>query len=534
MSRLSLNAKLWSVLAVMWIGLLLLGGSTAWESRGAMLDDRKAAIQNIVEAAAGVVGGLAAEADAHTISEQAAKQAALARLQAMRYGKDGFVMVTDSRPTVLMHPTLPDLRNKDVSAFKGPNGTLVFVDMVRTAQANGQGYLEYLGRIPQNGGYLTATKLTFVKQFKPWGWYIESGLYLNDIDEQFHRLLLEHLLLVLVIGAAVSVAMLTINRNVRRSLGGEPAYAAEIANRIAENDLTAQVDTSPRDQSSLLFSIHRMQAQLARKIASIRTSTHAIVISVQQIASGNEDLSQRTEEQAASLEETASTMEELTGTVQQNADNARQADSLASEASTIAQSGGEAVGRIVETMRDISESSVKVGEVINVIEGIAFQTNILALNAAVEAARAGAQGRGFAVVAAEVRTLAQRSAIASKEIRELVENSINRVNAGSRLVEDAGHSIRHLVQAVRRVAAIIGEISAASAEQTAGIEQINRAISQMDYMTQQNAALVEEVAAAAQSVVQQAHALRDAVYVFEIGEADSSSAHLSAEPQALF
>jgi methyl-accepting chemotaxis protein len=284
-------------------------------------------------------------------------------------------------------------------------------------------------------------------------------------------------------------------------------------------DLTQTAKVERMDEiGHTATAFNALMARVAEVVGEVRHSAASVSVASRQIATGNTDLSQRTEEQAASLEETASSMEELTATVRQNADNAKQATTLASTASEVAERGGEVVGRVVETMHGISDSSAKVGEIITVIEGIAFQTNILALNAAVEAARAGEQGRGFAVVAGEVRTLAQRSATAAKEIKDLIGESVDRVEAGSKLVEEAGSTISEVVRSVKRVADIVGEISSASEEQRTGIEQVNQAVVQMDQVTQQNAALVEEASAAAQSMADQAQALGEAVAVFRIAE----------------
>lgn len=500
----------------MWVGLLLLAGSAVLESRSTMLAERKATIRSVVEAASAIVSDLAAQADRQEITVDEAKKQAMARLKAMRYGKGGYIFILDSHPTVLMHPTLPDLLNKDVSQAKDPDGKLLFVEQVQAAQTDGEGYVEFVGRVPNGSGYKYETKLAFVKQFKPWDWYIDSGLYLTDVSDSFYETLLEYLLIVLGIGSAVSAAMLLISRSVRRSLGGEPSQAARIATQIASGDLSATVVTSPTDRSSMLYSMKQMQEQLTSTIGKIIVSTDAIATATNQIAAGTTDLSERTEEQAASLEQTASSMEQLTGAVQHNAENARQATSIADTASRVAQRGGEVVGRVVETMRGISDSSAQVAEIITVIEGIAFQTNILALNAAVEAARAGEQGRGFAVVAGEVRALAQRSATAAKEIKQLISESVSRVDAGSKLVEEAGSTIDEVVASVSRVTAIMSEISAASAEQSTGIGQVNQAVSQMDHVTQQNAALVEEATATAQMMAEQAQLLRHAVAVFKL------------------
>ncbi|WP_310634261.1 methyl-accepting chemotaxis protein [Paraburkholderia sp.] len=305
-------------------------------------------------------------------------------------------------------------------------------------------------------------------------------------------------------------------RRLSRALGGEPAHAKAIAARIASGDLAQPVVVRERDAQSMLGALRDMQQGLSTTVAEIAASAEAIAAASGQISTGNLDLSQRTEEQAVALERTASSMEQLTSTVRLNAENAQQASTLAGNASQIAEKGGAVVGRVVATMGEINESAKSIADIIGVIEGIAFQTNILALNAAVEAARAGEEGRGFSVVAGEVRNLAQRSAAAAKEIKTLISASVERVANGSTLATDAGNTMDEVVKAVRRVNDIIGEISAASSEQRAGIEEISRAVTQMDSGTQQNATLVEEATAAAQSLDDQAKVLKRLVGKFHL------------------
>ena len=300
-----------------------------------------------------------------------------------------------------------------------------------------------------------------------------------------------------------------------------PIHAAvAAARRVADGDLTGLIDVKSRDEiGQLQQALRDMNANLLRIVGEIRTGTEAIATSSSEIASGNQDLSARTEQQASSLEETASSMEELTSTVRQNADNARQANQLAMTAADVAAKGGDVVSQVVDTMSAIDASSKKIVDIIAVIDGIAFQTNILALNAAVEAARAGEQGRGFAVVATEVRSLAQRSAAAAKEIKDLIGDSVAKVETGSALVDQAGRTMEDVVSSIRRVTDIVAEISAASNEQSAGIEQVNQAIAQMDQVTQQNAALVEEAAAASQSMHDQSRHLSRTVSEFRVNGA---------------
>ncbi len=302
-----------------------------------------------------------------------------------------------------------------------------------------------------------------------------------------------------------------------RAISQPLTAAAELADKVAAGDLTQRIEVNSGDEiGHLMQALKNMSESLSSIVSQVRSGTDAIVTASGQIASGNMDLSSRTEQQASSLEETASSMEELTSTVKQNADNARQANSLAQSASDVASRGGAVVSQVVDTMGSINESARKIVDIISVIDGIAFQTNILALNAAVEAARAGEQGRGFAVVAAEVRNLAQRSASAAKEIKALIGDSVEKVEVGSQLVDQAGATMQEVVDSIRRVTDIMGEITAASAEQTSGIEQINQAVAQMDQVTQQNAALVEEAAAASQAMQEQAASLAQAVSVFKL------------------
>jgi len=336
-------------------------------------------------------------------------------------------------------------------------------------------------------------------------------------------------LMLIIAGAAALVGALiawALTRSITRQLGGEPDYAANVAREIAAGNLAVDVQIRAGDDASLLVAMKAMRDSLAQVVNRVRHGSESVASASTQIAQGNHDLSGRTEEQASALEETAASMEELGSTVKQNADNARQANQLAQSASTVAVKGGEVVAQVVDTMKGINDSSRKINDIISVIDGIAFQTNILALNAAVEAARAGEQGRGFAVVAGEVRSLAGRSAEAAKEIKTLITDSVERVEQGTALVDQAGSTMQEVVSSIRRVTDIMGEISAASSEQSQGVAQIGEAVTQMDQTTQQNAALVEEMAAAASSLQSQAQDLVQAVGVFKLADNGTSGRQL--------
>jgi methyl-accepting chemotaxis protein len=354
-----------------------------------------------------------------------------------------------------------------------------------------------------------------------------------SIASSFQKLMLTICIAALAVGVFIAAV---IARAILRAVGSEPGTVSQIARSIAGGDLAVPITTEREDNSSVLFAMKEMRDSLVTIVSEVRTSTNTITSGASEIAAGNQDLSLRTEQQASSLEKTASSMEQLTATVKQNADNARQANQLALSASEVAVKGGDVVTQMVGTMGSINASSRKIVDIIGVIDGIAFQTNILALNAAVEAARAGEQGRGFAVVATEVRNLAQRSAAAAKEIKSLISDSVEKVDAGSQLVAVAGSTMEEIVGSVKRVTDIMAEIMAASQEQSIGIDQVNQAIGHMDQVTQQNAALVEQAAAAAESLQEQAAGLAQTVAVFTLDQharADTAPAYTSVKTSSV-
>jgi methyl-accepting chemotaxis protein len=344
----------------------------------------------------------------------------------------------------------------------------------------------------------------------------KAAEHVNGVFGQARAVVVGVLVATLVLGIAMGTL---ISRRLRRQLGGEPREAAAVARAVADGDLSTEIRVNGGDRDSVMACLAAMQASLVQAVTAVRQGSEHVASSSTQIAQGNQDLSSRTEHQASALQQTAATMHQLGSTVRNNADNAKQANQLALGASDVAREGGEVVGQVVATMKDINDSSRRIADIITVIDGIAFQTNILALNAAVEAARAGEQGRGFAVVAGEVRSLAQRSAEAAKEIKGLIGTSVERVERGTSLVDRAGQTMEEIVNAIRRVSDIVGEISSASVEQSSGVEQVGRAVTDMDQATQQNAALVEQSAAAAESLKQQAQQLVQAVAVFKLAQA---------------
>ena len=522
LQQLSISRRLQLLITSAIVGILLLTGLFLASEKSMILQERQNNVKQTVETAEKVVAHYYDLANQHKMTEPEAKQAAMETIRALRYGDNGYFWINDMQPVMLMHPIKPELEGKNLANFKDPEGKLLYAEMLNIVKTQGSGFVFHVWTKP--GSAAPVAKVSYVKGFAPWGWIIASGVYIDGVEASFHARLLSSSMYTLLLTAILIVISILIAKSLILQLGGEPTYASAVTKDIAAGKLAAQIYLKEKDTSSLLASIKTMRDEIAHLIRQIKTGAETISHASKEIASGNMDLSARTESQAGSLEETASTMEELTSTVRQNADNARQARQLAHCASEVAVKGSSVVAEVVSTMEVINASSQKIVDIISVIDGIAFQTNILALNAAVEAARAGEQGRGFAVVASEVRSLAQRSALAAKEIKTLINDSVENVGHGTRLVDAAGKTMEDILDSVHKVNNIIADIAAATTEQNTGIEQVNLAMIEMDNATQQNAALVEQAAAAAAAMEEQASHLMAAVSIFDLGDAIETKA----------
>ncbi|WP_168798585.1 methyl-accepting chemotaxis protein [Herbaspirillum sp. ST 5-3] len=515
--QLNIAKKLWLLAACALLGMIILTAIFLQSERTLILNERKASVRQTVETAYSVVEYYQGLAASGKLSEDDAKRGAMDAVKALRYSGKEYFWINDMQPRMIMHPFKPELEGKALDDNKDPSGKQLFVEMVNTVKAHGDGFVFYAWNKPDSTEL--GQKVSYVKGFAPWGWVIGSGVYLDNVQATFISRLISFSLGTLALAGILLAICVVIGRSITRPLG----TAVRIARTVASGDLTSKIEVSTNDETGqLLRALKEMNSGLLTIVGKVRNGTDTIAAASTQIASANMDLAARTEEEASSLEETASAMEQLTGTVKQNAEHARQANVLAVSASEVAVKGGTVVSQVVGTMGSINESARKIVDIISVIDGIAFQTNILALNAAVEAARAGEQGKGFAVVASEVRQLAQRSASAAKEIKDLIADSVEKIDTGAKLVDEAGATMKDIVSSVKRVTDIMAEITAASQEQSSGIEQVNKAIAQMDQVTQRNAALVEEEAATADALQHQAAELAQTVSIFRLDAASST------------
>ncbi|HEY0878315.1 MAG TPA: methyl-accepting chemotaxis protein [Zeimonas sp.] len=521
--RFGFKHKIFLLVASALLGFIVLSVISSLRNERLTVDARRGELVAAVQSAANIAVAYQARAVAGEMAVDDAKKAAIEAIRLSRYGgADGkteyFYIWTVDGATV-MHPLHPEWTGQPMLGklldATGADTLKRLLDAV-AASANGRAFSQ--AAFPRPGQTKAVPKLQYGTRVDGWNWVVGSGVYMDDLDALVQSERLRDIAVALALLAIVAGTGWLVGRSVLRQIGGDPADAMRVMDEVARGNLAARLDRAAH--GSLLDGLQTMIAALRRMIEQVHVSTESIRTASDEIALGNLDLSQRTEETASNLQQTAASLEEITGTVRQTADSARSANQLATTASDVAAQGGNVVEQVVSTMGEIDDSSRRIADIIGTIDGIAFQTNILALNAAVEAARAGEQGRGFAVVASEVRSLAQRSAEAAKEIKALIGTSVDRVEAGSRLVREAGASMREIVVSVQRVTDIIGEITAASNEQSSGIDQINVAVAQLDQMTQQNAALVEESAAAAESLKHQAANLADVVGVFRVDEGE--------------
>ncbi|WIT12526.1 methyl-accepting chemotaxis protein [Paucibacter sediminis] len=516
MGKLMLATRLRLAVVLVLMAFVLVIGLLSSRAADSLLSVKMTTTVEQVKAAEKIARSYADKARAGALGEAEAKAAAAAEIGKIRYSGNEYIWINDMGPRMVMHPIKPELNGQDLGSNKDPKGKLLFVEFVKTVRAEGAGYVNYLW--PKPGASEPEPKRSYVMGFEPWGWVLGSGVYVDDVAAVSRRDAIFTLGLVVVAGVAALLGVEVFVRSLRRRLGA----MRDLMHAVAGGDLSGHIDAGQADEiGQVLGEVLAMQRRLTELVQGIREATASIGTASSEVALGSQDLSTRTEQAAANLQQTAASMQELVQQVRHSTEAAQQTNALADQAAGQARQGAAVMSEVVSTMDGISSASRKISDIIAVIDGVAFQTNILALNAAVEAARAGDQGRGFAVVASEVRSLAQRSAQAAKEIKSLIMDSVERVNSGTQQVGRGGQSMDDILHAVQRVSTTVNEISESSLGQADGIAQVNQAVANLDTMTQQNAALVEQTAAAAESLKQQAASLTELVSVFKIAPAYS-------------
>ncbi len=486
-------------------------GWQVWNQADQALQARRNATRQHVEIAHGVIVWAQAQEQAGLMTRDQAQDMARQAVAQLRYDAHDYFWINDMTPRMVMHAARPDLDGQQLGDMKDPNGLAFFTAFVNTVRKDGKGFVSY--QWPRPGSKQPVDKLSYVQGFAPWGWIVGSGVYIDDLHDVLKRELV-------VLGAVMTLSLLVAGYlflSFYRVMDGGLKETRRHLRAMTSGDLTTSPSPWGRDEAAqLMFELRAMQESLRDMVLRVRHSSDDIVHSSSEIASGAMDLSARTEQAAASLQQSAAAMEQISSTVKSTFEHTTQASTVARHNALAAAEGGQVMREVVQTMEGIRTSSARIGEIIGTIDSIAFQTNILALNAAVEAARAGEQGRGFAVVASEVRTLAQRSAEAAREIKTLIGSSVDQVEAGTGVVRKAGTTIEEIVVSSQQVDHLLGEVATGAREQSLGIGQIGQAVQELDRMTQQNAALVEQTAAAAAAMKDQAHHLAEEVSNFRL------------------
>jgi methyl-accepting chemotaxis protein len=514
--------------------------NTIAEQREMLIEERRNAVRDIVQMAKTAIEPIYNQAGANVAN---AKAQAAEMLRSMRFEGNNYVFVYEYDGTNIVLPFSPDRQGTNLIDLQTPNGDYLIRDMIQIAQ-DGGGFYEYPWEYP--GTNEVEPKHSYIDRLEKWGWMLGAGVYVTDVDAAVADMeavaqqdLRNAIIFATLLGAALFFGVALLAFGVVRRIVGPIKRTADAMGDIAQGrgDLTRRLEVESNDEvGNLAVQFNAFVSRMQDTLRDVRRSTVSVYHSAGEISRSSEELATRTEQAAANLQETSASMEEITSTVNHSADNAQQANKLVQSTAEVAHQGEEAMGQVESTMRDINDSATRISEIITMIDAIAFQTNILALNASVEAARAGEHGRGFAVVAQEVRTLASRSSNASKEIRALIDASVQHTHTGAELVRNAGATMREIVESVSKVTDVIGEISAGAKEQSSGIGQINTAVAEMDTMTQQNAAMVQESTTAAADMRRHAEHLNELINSFVLGEdgpQTSSRSSASAARQAL-
>ncbi|MBD9393578.1 methyl-accepting chemotaxis protein [Acidovorax sp. ACV01] len=526
MSKLSFKMKIMLMIGTALAALLIMAVMSLLQERRLISESRKELLTTAVQSAHSIVAAYQAKAASGAMPQEEAQKAAKDALRIARYGgadgKTEYFYIWTTEGVGVMHPFKTEWDGQDMlGKVKDGSGVDIIGLLVNGIRNSKDGKAFVPTMFARPGQTTPQPKLQYIVRVDGWNWMVGSGLYTDDVDVLLRQALLSSLAMVVVVFLVVGAIGMMVSRSVLRQIGGEPTDAIAIMSEVAQGNLDTPIPTA--HPGSMLDGLAHMVTSLRKLVTDVRSATDSIATASSEIAQGNNDLAHRTEDTASNLQSTASSMEELTSTVKQTSESAQTANQMATSAAAVAARGGEVVSRVVATMQDINASSNKISDIIGVIDGIAFQTNILALNAAVEAARAGEQGRGFAVVASEVRSLAQRSAEAAKEIKTLIGASVEKVASGTQLVGNAGATMTEIVDSVQRVTDIIGEIRSATSEQSQGIAQVNTTMNQLDQMTQQNSALVEQSTAAADSLREQAMKLTQVVALFRVNGSNASA-----------